>query len=372
VKVLVTGSNGFVGRNLIQHLKELKDVEVVPFFRGSALADIDLAALDFIVHLAGVNRPVNNSDFYTFNSGLTQELVEGLLAKKLKVPLIFASSTQAELDNDYGKSKKEAEDHIFRYAQISGAFVGVYRLPNVFGKWCRPNYNSVVATFCHNVCHGKEIAVNDPERIMSLVYVDDVVDEFIFTLKEFSNLPAGFRQVPRAYQIKLQALADKIKSFKEMRHHLVMSGVGVGLERALYSTYLSYQPEADFSYPLVAHTDPRGSFVEILKTQEAGQFSFFTAHPQVTRGGHYHHSKNEKFVVVKGQALFRFKSLQDGREYEIKTSGEKPEVVETIPGWTHDITNIGEDEMIVFLWANEIFDRARPDTYAYPLPKVFE
>ena len=368
MKVLVTGSNGFVGRNLIQHLRELK-IDYIPFTRDSKLSDINFSEIDFVFHLAGVNRPDKPEDFYSGNTHFTQDLLSHL---KKPTPLIFSSSTQAELDNDYGKSKKQAEEALVDYQKSSGAFVGIYRLPNVFGKWCKPNYNSAVATFCYNVCHGKEIQVNDPDRVMNLVYVDDVVEEFIFTMREFKNLSSGQKVVSRVYNIKLQDLADKIKSFKEMRKSLVIGHVGVGLERALYATYLSYQPESDFAYDLISHTDPRGSFVEMLKTQESGQFSFFTAHPKVTRGGHYHHTKNEKFLVVKGEALFRFKSLSDEREYAIKTSGLKPVVVETIPGWTHDITNIGPDEMIVMLWANEIFDREKPDTYACPLPKVFE
>lgn len=367
MRVLVTGANGFIGKNLTQHLNELK-IDYVAFTRDSKLADIDFSQIDFIFHLAGINRPQDPSEFYKGNADFTSELVSKLVKP---TPIFFSSSTQAELENDYGKSKKQAEEVLLNYGKSSGAFVGVYRLPNVFGKWCKPNYNSAVATFCYNVCHGIEITVADPTRVMNLVYVDDVIEEFLFVLSNFKDLKSGQKTVSRVYQIGLSDLAEKIKSFKEMRHHLVVSGVGVGLERALYATYLSYQSESDFSYELVSHTDPRGSFVEILKTQEAGQFSFFTAHPKVTRGGHYHHSKNEKFLVVKGKALFRFKSLVDDRECEIMTNSLKPEVVESIPGWTHDITNIGDDEMIVFLWSNEIFDRSKPDTYSCPLPKVY-
>ncbi len=367
MKILVTGSNGFLGRNLIQNLSERGD-EVIAFTRDSKLTDIDFNSIDFIFHLAGVNRPEKVEDFYTGNANFTEELLSYI---KRPIPLIFSSSTQAESYNDYGKSKKLAEEAILKYATGTGAFVGIYRLPNVFGKWCKPNYNSAVATFCYNIANGKEISVNDPERLMNLVYVDDVVEEFLIVLNNYKNLKVGMRVVPRYYHIKLQELADKIISYKGMRHSSVIGSVGVGLDRALYATYLSYQPEIDFSYELMSHSDPRGSFVEVLKTQDSGQFSYFTAHPKVTRGGHYHHSKNEKFLVLKGEALFRFRSLLDQREYEIKTSGTKPVVVETIPGWTHDITNIGDDEMIVMLWANEIFDREKPDTYACPLPKVY-
>lgn len=369
MRVLVTGANGFIAKNLIQHLSEDKSIEVVRLTRETVLSSIDLGGIDFIFHLAGVNRPQDVAEFHSGNTGLTQEFVEALSKLEKRVPVVFSSSTQAMLENDYGVSKKNAEDKLLELSRTKGNPVAIYRLPNVFGKWCRPNYNSVVATFCHNISHGLDISISDPAKLLKFVYVDTVIESFLRELKSLS-LESGFREIEETYETSLGDLASKLKSFKDARNSLEVSSVGVGFERALYATYLSYQAEADFSYPLVAHTDPRGSFVEVLKTGASGQFSFFTAHPKVTRGGHYHHTKNEKFVVLKGTALFRFKSLLDGREHEITVSGESPCVVETIPGWTHDITNIGEDEMYVMLWANEVFDRSRPDTYARPLPKL--
>jgi UDP-2-acetamido-2,6-beta-L-arabino-hexul-4-ose reductase len=277
--------------------------------------------------------------------------------------LVFASSAQAERDNPYGQSKLAAEQAVQKMCAASGHSALVYRLPGVFGKWCKPNYNSVVATFCHNIARALPIQVNDPAARLQLVYVDDVVSSFIAAL----DAPAAGMtraEVAPLYATTLGDLAQQIGAFGDCRTSLMSERVGTGLVRALYATYVSYLPNERFAYEVPQHADERGVFVEMLKTQDSGQFSYFTAHPSITRGGHYHNTKTEKFLVIKGQALFRFRHLLTDESYELRTSGETPMVVETIPGWTHDITNVGSEEMVVMLWANENFDRQKPDTVA--------
>ncbi|MGT2455592.1 UDP-2-acetamido-2,6-beta-L-arabino-hexul-4-ose reductase [Cupriavidus basilensis] len=286
-----------------------------------------------------------------------------------RVPVIYTSSIQAGRDNPYGQSKLGAEEALRQLASSHEVPVHIFRLPNVFGKWCKPNYNSAVATFCHNIARDLPIQVNDPSAAVTLVYVDDVIERFV-QLMDGSNPVVdgdGFATLTPQYTTTVGELAAQIQAFKDSRATLMTERVGTGLVRALYATYVSYLPVESFAYPVPQYGDPRGVFVEMLKTPDAGQFSFFTAHPGITRGGHYHHSKTEKFLVIKGQARFKFRHMQTGQEHELVTSGENPEIVETVPGWTHDITNIGTDEMIVMLWANEVFDRARPDTFACPL-----
>ena len=247
--------------------------------------------------------------------------------------------------------------------------VHLFRLANVFGKWCRPNYNSVVATFCHNVAHNLPIQINDSQAALTLVYIDDVIEHFVKIMDgaETSTGDDGFATVKPQYDTTVGELARLILAFRDSRRSLVTERVGAGLVRALYSTYVSYMPVESFAYDLPQHADQRGVFVEMLKTPDCGQFSFFTTHPGVTRGGHYHHSKTEKFLIIKGQARFRFRHILTGQVHELKTSGDRPQIVEMVPGWTHDITNIGLEEMVVMLWANENFDRDKPDTYDCPL-----
>lgn len=367
MKLLVTGANGFIAKNLMVRLNELEGFESVPYTREMSEQQLlELVAdVDAVVHLAGINRPLSTEEFITGNTGLTESLCQALLANGRSVPVIFASSTQAALDNPYGKSKLGAELSIKRYAEQSGAKIYVYRLPNVFGKWCKPNYNSAVATFCHNIARGLPIHVNDTQAALSLVYVDDVADEFIRVLTELPDVDStGFCSVPVQYQTTVGEMAQQLRAFHDSRNTLLSEPVGVGLVRALYSTYMSYLTPDSFGYEVPKHGDPRGVFVEMLKTKDSGQFSYFTAHPGITRGGHYHHSKTEKFLVIKGKARFGFRHILTDETYELFTSGEQPLIVETIPGWSHDITNVGDDEMVVMLWANEIFDRSRPDTIA--------
>ncbi len=374
MRVLITGANGFIAKNLQQHLADRYDIELLLISRDSPRATFDdaLSKAEFVFHLAGVNRPKDPEEFRKGNSDLTAWLCEGLAARAKhgdKVPIALSSSTQAALDNDYGLSKRDAECAVFRYGQEFDVPVHVFRLPNVFGKWSRPNYNSVVATFCHNIAQGLPITVNNPEAALRLVYVDDVVSRFVSLLDgALPNLDdEGFEQVHPEYSTTVGELADAIREFRDSRETLVTPKVGVGLTRALYSTYLSFLRPEQFSYTVPQHGDSRGVFVEMLKTVDSGQFSFFTAHPGITRGGHYHHSKTEKFLVISGTARFKFRHMQTGEEYEVITRGEKAEIVETVPGWTHDITNIGESQLVCMLWANEIFDRDNPDTYSCPL-----
>lgn len=366
MRVLVTGADGFIGKNLVVHLKERPSIQVLRFVRGDTMADLRhrVSEADFVIHLAGVNRPKVEADFVHGNRELTQSLCDAVLETGRRIPIVYASSVQAEQDNPYGASKRGAEQALRELADRAGLPVYIYRLPNVFGKWCRPNYNSVVATFCHNIVHDLPIQVNDPAAKIRLVYVDDVIAAFLSHLgAEGGDEP--FQQVAPVYSTTVGALAEQFYAFKQSRTNMVTEPVGTGLLRALYSTYISYYSPAQFAYPLVKHEDPRGVFVEMLKTPDCGQFSYLTAHPGITRGGHYHHTKTEKFLVIKGRARFSFRHIESGVTHEYLTSGDVPEVVETIPGWSHDITNIGDEEMVVMLWANEILDRQKPDTVAY-------
>jgi UDP-2-acetamido-2,6-beta-L-arabino-hexul-4-ose reductase len=363
--VLITGAQGFVGKNLCLRLSELEHITILPITRDTSPEALrsSIEKADFIFHLAGINRPQHPDEFKIGNADFTQILCDALIAADRAVPIVYTSSTQAELDNPYGVSKRSAEEALLAYQTTTGANVFIYRLPNVFGKWCKPNYNSAVATFCHNTARDLEISINNSAAPLQLVYIDDVVDAFTELLAG-SEANSGFQQIAPIYTTTVGQLADHIKSFKHSRDTLITEPVGTGFLRALYSTYVSYLPTDAFSYKVPKYGDARGVFVEMLKTPDAGQFSFFTAHPGITRGDHYHHTKTEKFLVIKGKAHFGFRNVSTGESHEITTNGDEPEIVETVPGWTHNITNVGTDEMIVMLWANEIFDRQRPDTIA--------
>ncbi|SEA52697.1 UDP-2-acetamido-2,6-beta-L-arabino-hexul-4-ose reductase [Marinobacterium iners] len=373
MRVLVTGANGFIGKNLLLHFQEKGGIDVVPFTREHSVDDLPalLDGVDWVFHLAGINRPQHPEEFVTGNTGLTEQLCAAIKACGRQVPVVYSSSIQAGRDNDYGSSKRAAEEALLALRQDTGNPVYIFRLPNVFGKWARPNYNSAVATFCHNVARDLPIQINDPSAVIRLVYVDNVVDSFMALLAGTESVSTridnAYVEVCPEYCIRVGELADQLYRFKATRDNLITEPVGTGLVRALYSTYVSYLPPECFTYPVQQHGDARGVFVEMLKTPDAGQFSFFTAHPGITRGGHYHHSKTEKFLVIKGKACFRFRHMMTGEFYELHTSGEQSEIVETVPGWTHDVTNVGDDELICMLWANEIFDRDKPDTFACPL-----
>lgn len=368
MNVLVTGSNGFIAKNLIQFLAEKADVNVLSYNKESSQQDLEQAVItaDWIVHLAGVNRPLNDQEFIDVNTTLTQQIADILRSANKATPIILSSSIQAERDNAYGQSKLGGEQALLELNQIQGNPVYICRLANVFGKWSRPNYNSAVATFCYNVANDLPIQINDPSAMIRLVYVDDVVETF-WNMLQGNFVPQQQFMIEPEYQISVGDLASTLNEFKKSRDSLITAPVGTGLIRALSSTYLSFLKPEQFDYSVPKYGDERGVFVEMLKTPNAGQFSYFTAHAGITRGGHYHHSKTEKFLVIKGKALFKFKHVITGEFYQLETCGDEPRIVETVPGWTHDITNIGTDEMVVMLWANEIFDREKPDTYAMPL-----
>lgn len=365
MKILLTGADGFIGKNLQVALTEREGMTVLPVIRDTTTdaLRVAVAQAEAVIHLAGVNRPQDPTEFDRGNADFTAQLCMLLLERGRKLPVAFASSIQVERDNPYGISKRQAEDHLADYSRRSGAPVAIYRFANVFGKWSRPNYNSAVATFCHNIARGLPIRIDAPSALVRLIHIDAVVQELLRFLED----PGQGVQFPDAgpvYTVTVGELARQIEAFGEVRQSLVTERVGTGLVRALYATYVSFLPQQAFSYPLPKHGDARGVFVEMLKTPDCGQFSYFTAHPGITRGGHYHHSKTEKFLVIKGRARYRFRHLITDEIVELEASGEEPVVVETIPGWVHDITNIGDDELVVMLWANEIFDRQKPDTVA--------
>jgi len=366
-RVLVTGANGFIGKNLVVRLNELSNVTVSTFVRGDSTARLQqmVAESDAVVHLAGVNRPTDEYAFARVNAGLTSLLCDAIQKEFDStgrfVPMVLASSTQAEYENPYGRSKLKAEQAVQALAKATSNPCMIFRLPGVFGKWCKPNYNSVIATFCHNLARDLPININYPSATVRLVYVDDVVSAILKALV----VPAPgcvLGDVDPEYSITLGELASQLRAFANCRTTLMSERVGTGLVRALYATYVSNLPHEKFAYEVPKYADPRGVFVEMLKTPDSGQFSYFTAHPGITRGGHYHHTKSEKFLVIKGEALFRFRHLLTDELVELRTSGTAAQVVDTIPGWTHDITNVGNDEMVVMLWANEKFDRQKQDT----------
>jgi len=360
--IVVTGAHGFIGQNLTVRLAE-RGERVIAIGSRSTEAELRsaLEQADLVFHLAGVNRPQDDSEFQLGNVGSTERICAVLTSLGRAVPIVYASSIQAERDNAYGRSKRAAEGVLQDYASKISASVVIFRLPNVFGKWARPNYNSAVATFSYNMARGLDIKIHDPAAPLSLVYIDDVCHAF---LAQNGGQAAGaaFADVTPVYRTTVGEVANLIGGFARSRHDLTTDRVGSGFIRALHSTYLSYLEPAAFAYDVPRHADARGVFVEMLKTPDCGQFSYFTAAPGVTRGQHYHHTKTEKFMVLTGEARFGFRHIVTDERHDIVTRGGEGRIVETIPGWTHDITNVGTTEMVVMLWANEIFDRERPDT----------
>ena len=365
MKILVTGSNGFIGKNLLERLSRVDDVTVSTYTRKDTEESLEEKVLeaDFIFHLAGINRPEDPQEFYEGNRDLTQRIVAAAKKSVKSIPILMTSSTQVERDNDYGKSKREGELLLESYAKETDAIVYIYRLPNVFGKWSRPNYNTVIATWCHNVTRDISLQVNDESAELTLVYIDDVVNQFVRHLDENGQEGVVFGQVSPVYKKTLGEIRDLLLAFKESRTELTVPRVGRGFERALYATYLSFLPTDKFSYELKGYKDDRGTFYEFVKTLDSGQFSISTTVPGITRGNHYHNTKNEKFLVIKGEASIKHRQIYGDEIIEYKVSDKKMEVVEMIPGYTHDITNTGDTEMVLLLWANEAFDRDNPDTY---------
>jgi len=365
MKVLVTGSNGFIAKNLIERLGRIEGVKISTFDKHDTSDSLIEKAVnaEFIFHLAGVNRPDNTNDFYEGNRDLTQMIVDIVKKHGKKTPILMTSSTQIDRDNDYGKSKREGEIALETYAGESGAATYIYRLPNVFGKWSRPNYNTVIATWCYNITRELPIQINDENAELSLVYIDDVVEQFVRHLDENGCNGVIYGDVSPVYRKNLGEIKQLLVAFQKSRQELLIPSVGRGFERALYATYLSFFPTDKFSYLLHGHADERGTFYEFIKTIDSGQVSISTTAPGITRGNHYHNTKNEKFLVIKGEASIKHRQIHNNEIIEYKVSDKKMEVVEMIPGYTHDITNIGEGEMVLLLWANEMFDRENPDTY---------
>lgn len=370
--VLITGAQGFVGRNLTVTLAQRTDVRIVPFDVDSApdsLARL-VAEADFIFHLAGVNRPESVDEFTTGNTGLTETLIAHLRASGKSTPLLISSSTQAAQDNPYGLSKRAAEDAVFAYGRQTGAPVYVNRLPNVFGKWCRPNYNSAVATFCHNIAHDLPIQVNDPAVVMSLVYIDDVVRAFSAALDGMVAVQDDLCQVLPFHTITLGGIVELLRSFKADRTVHGVADMSDSLAKKLYSTYLSYLPVDQFSYPLKMNVDQRGSFTEFIKTPDRGQVSVNISKPGITKGNHWHHTKTEKFLVVSGQGVIRFRRVGENEIIEYHVSGEKLEVVDIPTGYTHNISNVGETDLVTVMWCNETYDPENPDTFYELVEKI--
>ena len=367
MKILITGAKGFVGKNLVVELRNQGFEDLMEFDVDTDPNQLDKNArkCDFVFHLAGVNRPENPADFMAGNFGFTSQLLDALKKHHSKAPVLITSSIQAAQNNPYGESKKAGEDLLFDYSKETGSKVYVYRLPNVFGKWCKPNYNSAVATFCNNIAHNLPIQVNDSNVVLNLVYVDDVINSFIAKLKVESPLDLinRFEEVSSVYTKPLGEIVSLLNQFKDSRSTLQLPDLGDAFVKKLYSTYLSYLPENDFSYPLKMNVDQRGSFTEFLKTSERGQVSVNISKPHIIKGNHWHHTKNEKFLVVSGKGVIRFRKIDSEDIIEYLVSGEKLEVVDIPVGYTHNIENLGDTDMVTIMWVNEVFDKEKPDTY---------
>ena len=366
MNILVTGAGGFIGKNLIRRLECIGGMTIYPYDVDTDPAKLSeyAADCDIVFHLAGINRPEKEEEFMEGNFGFTGKLLEALDdAGNGSAKVVVSSSIQAELDNPYGVSKKAGEQLVTDHAKKSGGRCVIYRFPNVFGKWCRPNYNSAVATFCNNIARGLPIKVNDPEVILRLVYIDDVVDELLRCLDDKEHVENGYGYVPCVYEVKLGKIPELLYSFVETRKNLTLPDFSDGFEKKLYSTYLSYIPEDGFSYPLIMHEDARGSFTEFLKTSDRGQISVNISRPGMVKGNHWHNTKNEKFLVVKGRGLIKFRKIGEEKVTEYHVSGDRLEVVDIPCGYTHNITNVGDEDMVTVMWVNEVFDPEKADTY---------
>ncbi|MBY8908363.1 capsular polysaccharide biosynthesis protein CapF [Salinicoccus roseus] len=365
MNILVTGANGFIGKNLVADLNYSTDHDIFKVTRDTTDNELEEYSekADFVYHLAGVNRPNDESEFMKGNYNFTEKLLGILKEKKSKAPILMSSSIQAEKDNPYGESKRAGEESVFKYNEETGNRVFVYRLPNVFGKWSKPNYNSVVATFCHNIANDLPIIVNDESVNLKLVYIDDVVKEFKNALTHDENISHRFYEVDPVHEVKLGKVEELINSFKVSRKERTIPNMQDDFTKKLYSTYLSYLPEDRFNYDLKMNVDERGSFTEFLKTADRGQVSVNVSKPGVIKGNHWHHTKNEKFLVVSGKGIIRFRKLNCDNVIEYYVSGEKLEVIDIPTGYTHNIENLGNQDMVTIMWANEMFDPNNPDTF---------
>jgi len=354
MRILITGSNGFVGRNLAVSLPEhelyLYDIDTDP-----TLLDEYCKNAQFVFHLAGVNRPDDPDEFMSSNLGFTSFLLDTLKKHSNNCPIVFSSSIQATLDNPYGQSKLAAENLLKAYAEEADAIVTIFRFPNLFGKWCRPGYNSVIATFCYNISRDLPITVNDPATGLTLMYIDDAIAELIGALH-------GKTSTHVTYEATLAHIAALLKEFKNSNGTLSVPDMCDAFTKKLYSTYLSYLPTDNFAYPLKSSVDNRGSFTEILRTKHHGQFSVNIIKPGIIKGNHWHHTKVEKFLTVSGEGIVRFRRVDDTEIIEYKVSGSKFEVIDIPPGYTHNIENTGDVDMVTFMWSNECFDPEHPDT----------
>lgn len=364
--VLITGANGFIGKNLAAALERMEDTKVFKYDLENSLEQLEefVKEADFIFHLAGINRPKGPGEYESGNKEFTERLIETLKKNERKIRMLLSSSTQAALGNPYGVSKKSAEDAVFDYGRECGTKVYVYRLPNVFGKWCRPGYNSVVATWCYNIPRNIPAQIDNPDTELSLVYIDDVVQECINALNNRENRGADdFCSVGRTFNVSLQKLADTLYSFRNSRKTLVMPDLTGEFERFLYATYLSYLPEEDFAYSLEMKYDNRGWLAEFIKSEHSGQIFLSRTRPGITRGNHWHHTKVEKFLVIEGEAVIRFRQIHGNEVIEYRVSGEQLKVLDIPAGYTHSITNVGQTDVITLFWADEIFNPQKPDTY---------
>lgn len=396
MKILVTGAYGFVGKNLVAALRNIRDgkdrthpglniEEIYEFGRdtGSALLAEYCWKADFVFHLAGVNRPKNSAEYIDGNRDFTAQLLETLKRCGNTCPIMLASSVQATLSgrysgSEYGRSKLAGEELLFQYGRETGAEVLVYRFPNLFGKWCRPNYNSAVATFCHNIANDLPITVNDPKTELELLYIDDLVEEMLSVLEgqlhrcDYDGLTPLLREdgqyciVPVTHRATLGEIVDLLKSFRSQPETLLLPCIQEGsFAKKLYSTYLTYLPKEKVVFPLKMNVDERGSFTELLKTPDCGQFSVNISRPGVTKGQHWHHSKWEFFIVVSGHGLIQERKIDSNEILEFEVTGKKIEAVHMLPGYAHNIINLSETEnLVTVMWANEIFDREHPDTYS--------
>lgn len=369
MKILVTGAKGFIGRNLTAELKSKGYGELYEYDLDTDPALLDEYTRDcgFVFHLAGVNRPEDPAEFMRGNFGFTSVLLEALRKNHNRCPVMLSSSSQAALSNPYGLSKKAGEDLLFAYGEETGARVLVYRFPNVFGKWCRPGYNSAVATFCHQISRCLPVEISDRSAVLHLTYIDDVVGELLRALEGNETRAGCYCAVPLVYTTTLGSLADLIQGFRDCRITLGVPDLSNSFEKKLFATYLSYLPTDSLSCPLKTNADERGYFAEILRTSDRGQFSVNTSKPGVTRGNHWHHTKSEKFLVTGGRGVIRLRQVGEEEITEFVVSGDRPELVEIPPGYTHSIRNTGDTDLIIFIWANETFDPERPDTYFLPV-----
>ena len=364
--ILVTGSNGFIGKNLVANLMQT-DHNIMQFDKSNTMDELItmVEKSDFIFHLAGINRPEKIEEFTEGNVDLIAQLLDAHKGANSKSPIVVSSSIQAELENPYGKSKLAGEKLVQEYGTDNNVETYIYRFSNLFGKWSRPNYNSVISTFCHNVARGIDITVNDPEITLNLTYIDDVLNEFNRALAGNPTMSDNSRYyiVPEVYSIKLGRIAELILEFKESRNNRMINDMSDPFTKKLYSTYLSYLPETEFSYPLVMHKDERGSFSEFIKSPQGGQVSVNISKPGVTKGQHWHHTKNEKFLVVHGSGVIRFRKIDTEDIIEYPVTSEKLEVVDIPVGYTHSIVNTGSDDMVTIMWVNELFDPNDTDTF---------